>query len=83
MDIRLKPATEQRIRELASMSHRSVDDIIEDAVAGYLEHVAELRDMIESRYDDFKSGRVKPIDGETFFEALRQRGEELLKKRQS
>jgi hypothetical protein len=29
--------------------------------------------MLNSRYDDLKSGRVKPIDGEAFFESLRRR----------
>ncbi len=36
--------------------------------------------MLASRYDDLKSGRVKLIDGETFFESLRIREDELLKK---
>ncbi|MGA3053367.1 MAG: hypothetical protein ABSD63_04105 [Candidatus Korobacteraceae bacterium] len=40
---------------------------------------AGLRGMLDSRYDDIKSGRVKPIDGEAFFETLRQREDELLK----
>jgi hypothetical protein len=29
--------------------------------------------MIESRYDDLKSGRVKPIDGEQAFTSLREK----------
>jgi hypothetical protein len=29
--------------------------------------------MLDNRYDDIKSGRVKPFDGEAFFERLRQR----------
>jgi len=37
--------------------------------------------VLDNRYDDLKSGRVKPIDGEAFFESLRQREEELLKQR--
>jgi len=37
--------------------------------------------MLDSRYDDLKSGKVKPIDGELFLESLRQREEELLKQR--
>ena len=44
--------------------------------------VAELvrtRQMLDNRYDDLKSGRVKPIDGETFFEGLRKREDELLR----
>jgi hypothetical protein len=37
--------------------------------------------MLDSRYDDLKSGRVKPVDGEEFFETLRRREDELLRKR--
>jgi hypothetical protein len=37
--------------------------------------------MLDNRYEDLKSGNVKPIDGEVFFESLRQREEELLKQR--
>jgi hypothetical protein len=36
--------------------------------------------MLNDRYDDLKSGRVKPVDGEEFFENLRRHEDELLKK---
>ncbi len=45
------------------------------------DELAQVRGMLDSRYDDIKSGRVKAIDGEAFFESLRQREDELLKKR--
>jgi hypothetical protein len=32
------------------------------------------------RYDDLKRGRVKPIDGEEFFETPRRREDQLLRK---
>ena len=54
---------------------------MEDALAGYLAELAEVHDMLDSRYDDIKSDRVKPIDGEAFFDNLRQREDELLKQR--
>jgi predicted DNA-binding protein len=81
MEVHLKPETESRLNELASKSGRPTDDLVEDAMAGYLSEAAELRNMLDSRYDEIKSGRVKPIDGETFFESLRQREDELLKQR--
>lgn len=81
MEVRFKPETESRLTELASKSGRPTDDLVEDAMAAYLVEVAEVRDMLDTRYDDIKSGRVKPIDGEAFFESLRQREKELLKKR--
>jgi hypothetical protein len=33
-------------------------------MAGYVTELAETRDMLNSRYDDLKSGRVKPIPGD-------------------
>ncbi|MFZ3201592.1 MAG: hypothetical protein WA175_10630 [Candidatus Acidiferrales bacterium] len=79
--MRLKPETESRLNQLASQSGRPADELVEDAMAGYLSEVAEVRNMLDSRYDEIKSGRVKPIDGESFFEGLRQREDDLLKRR--
>ena len=81
MEVHLKPETESRLTELASQSGRPTDELVEDAMAGYLAEIAELRGLLDGRYDDIKSGRVKPIDGETFFEELRQREEKLLNPR--
>jgi predicted DNA-binding protein len=81
MEIRLKPETESRLNELAFRSGRPTDDLVEDAMAGYLGEVTEARSMLDHRYDDLKSGRVKPIDGEAFFDDLRQREDVLLKQR--
>ena len=81
MEVHLKPETASRLAELASKSGRATDDLMEDAMAGYLQELTEVQRMLDSRYDDIKSGRVAPIDGETFFDNLRQREDELLKKR--
>ncbi len=43
--------------------------------------LADVRATLDRRYDDLTSGRVTPLDGEAFFEGLRQREEELLKRR--
>ncbi|HVR27787.1 MAG TPA: hypothetical protein VMU26_31205 [Candidatus Polarisedimenticolia bacterium] len=69
------------MNELASRSGLPTDDLIEDAMAGYLQEVSEVRQVLDSRYDEIKSGRVKPVEGEVFFESLRQREDELLKNR--
>jgi len=80
MEVHFTPETESRLNELATKTGRPTDALVEDAMAGYLEELAGVRNMLDSRYDDIKSGRVKPIDGEIFFESLRQREEEFLKK---
>ncbi|MGB6821695.1 MAG: hypothetical protein WBE21_06430 [Candidatus Acidiferrales bacterium] len=81
MEVHLKPETESRLNELASKSGRPTDELVEDAMASYLAEVAEVRNMLDNRYDDIKSGRVKPVDGEAFFEDLRRREGEPLKRR--
>jgi predicted transcriptional regulator len=81
MEVRFKPDTELRLHELASKSGRATDDLVEDAMAGYLAEVTEVRAMLDNRYEDIRSGRVKPVDGEAFFESLRHREDELIKKR--
>jgi predicted DNA-binding protein len=81
MEVRLKPDTESRLNKLASQSGRPTDDLVEDAMAGYLAEVVEVRNLLDARYDDIRNGRVKPIDGEEFFENLRQQEDERLKQR--
>jgi predicted transcriptional regulator len=83
MEVRLKPETESRLQELAAQTGRAPEELVEDAMAGYLQDLAQTRQMLDSRYDDIKSGRVKPIDGEAFFDSLRQREEKQLKRRSS
>jgi predicted transcriptional regulator len=72
MVVHLKPETESRLKELAATTGRSPEDLVEDAMSGYLAELTEVRKMLDSRYDDIKSGRVAPVDGEDAFARLRQ-----------
>ncbi len=45
-------------------------------MAGYLQELAQTREMLDNRYDDLKSGRVKPVDGEEAFTNLRRKSED-------
>jgi hypothetical protein len=54
---------------------------VEDAMAAYLTEVAEVRTTIDGRYDEIKSGRAKPLDGEGFFEDLHRREIDLINRR--
>lgn len=73
MVVRLKPETESRLHELAATTGRAADDLVEDAMSGYLAELTEVRSTLDSRYDDIKSGRVPPLDGEDAFARLRQK----------
>lgn len=75
MEVHVTPETAKKLNDLAKTSGRAPEQIVEDALGGYLEEVASLRETLDSRYDDLKSGRVRPIDGEEVFQRLRDKSE--------
>jgi predicted transcriptional regulator len=75
MEVQVTPDTAKRLRNLAEASGRAPSQIVEDALAGYLEEVASVRKTLDSRYDELKSGRVKLIEGEEAFRRLREKSE--------
>ena len=76
MVVRLKPETESRLQLLAATTGRQPDELIEEAMAGYLAELAQAREMVDSRYDDVKSGRVAPITSEQALIQLRRKSED-------
>jgi len=80
MEVNFASDLQEKLDKLAAETGRPQGELVEDVVAGYFDELAQTREMLNSRYDDLKSGRVKPIDGEAFFETLRHREDELLRK---
>jgi predicted transcriptional regulator len=79
MEIHLNPEVQAKLDQIAHDTGRPGDQLVEEALIGYFDALAHTRQMLDSRYDDLESGRVKPIDGEAFFESLRLREEEMKK----
>jgi len=44
-------------------------------MAGYLAELTQVRGTLDGRYDEIKSARVKPIDGEEAFNRIRTESE--------
>jgi len=80
MEVHFTPDLQAKLDKLAVDTGRAPGELVEDVVAGYFDELGQTREMLNSRYDDLKSGRLKPIDGDEFFESLRRREDELLKK---
>lgn len=76
MEVRLRPETEDRLQQLAAKTGRPPEELVEDAMAGYLAELTEVRNLLDTRYDEIQSGRVKPVDGEQAFARLRRKSEE-------
>jgi predicted transcriptional regulator len=75
MVVHLKPETESRLQELAATTGRAPDELVEDAMAGYLAELARVRKILDERYDEIKNDRIEPIDGEEAFNRLRRKSE--------
>jgi len=75
MEVQFTPELEKKLNDLAARTGRGAGELVQDAVAGYVDELAGVRGMLDSRYDDLKSGRVKPIDGEEAFVGLRDKSQ--------
>jgi BioD-like phosphotransacetylase family protein len=75
MEVHFGPDVEKKLNDLAAQSGRGTDELLQDALAGYLDELAATREMLNRRYDDLKNGKVKLIDGEEAFARLKAKTE--------
>jgi hypothetical protein len=74
MEVSFSPETEKKLKELAALSgRRTADELVQDVVAGYFDELAQTREMLADRYDNLKSGGVKPISGEEIVAHFREK----------
>ena len=73
MEMHFAPELQAKIDQLVSETGRPVETLIEDALAGYVADLAQTREMLDSRYEDLKSGRVKPISREEVIAHFREK----------
>ena len=64
MEVPFTPELEKKLTDLAGLAGVPAEELVREAVEGYVDHAAELRTKLDARYDDLKSGRVQPIAGE-------------------
>ncbi len=75
MEVHFTPDVEKKLNDLAAQSGRGADELVQDALAAYFSELMQTRGMLDTRYDELKSGRVKPIDGEEAFDRLKAKTE--------
>jgi hypothetical protein len=73
MEVHFTPDVEKKLNDLATQSGRGTDEVLQDALAVYFDELVQTRDVLNSRYDELKSGRVKAIDGEKVIARLREK----------
>ncbi len=65
MEFQFTPEVEQKLNEIAAQSGRgSAATLVKDVVEGYFDELAQTRETLNSRYDNLRSGGVKPIPGD-------------------
>jgi predicted transcriptional regulator len=73
MEVNFTPDVQAKLDQMAHDSGRPANELIQDAVASLFHELAGTREMLDSRYDDIRSGKVKLIPGEEAFVRLRER----------
>ena len=74
MDAHLKnPDLQAELDRWVTETGRGPDELVEDAMAGYFDELARTREMLNRRYDDLKSGRVKPISRDEIVAYFREK----------
>jgi len=73
MEVHFTPDLEKKLNELAAQTGRGADELVQDVMAGYFDQLGDTREMLDSRYDDIKSGRVKLIPGDEVIARLREK----------
>jgi len=80
MEMHINSELQARLEQMVIETGRPADELVEDALAGYLEELSSTRQMLDNRYDDLKSGRVQPMEGEEAFARLIQNTEAQAKR---
>lgn len=73
MEVHLTPDLEAKLDQLSAETGRAKNDLVQDAMAGYLAELAQVRNTLDTRYDDIKSGKIQPLNGPQVFASLRQK----------
>lgn len=74
MDVHLTNSDlREKLDRWVTETGRGPEELVEDAMAGYFDELAAAREMLKSRYDDLKSGRVKPVSRDEIVAHFREK----------
>jgi predicted transcriptional regulator len=77
MEVHFAPELQAKFDRLVTETGCAPEKLIEDALAAYFDELAAAREMLDSRYDDLKTGRVKPIPGDEVVARLRDKSADI------
>ena len=64
MEVHLSTDVQAKLDLLSNETGRKREEFVLDALAGYFDELVQVRGLLDSRYDDLKSGRVALLSAE-------------------
>jgi hypothetical protein len=66
------PELEAKITQWTRETGRPASELLEDAVAAYLDECQQVRQMLDRRFGELAEQRVRPIDGDEALARLKE-----------
>ena len=73
MEVVFSAEVQEQLERMARESGRTEQELVEDAVRVYFGEMAEVREMLDSRYDEVVNGTVETLSAEEVQEYFRER----------
>jgi hypothetical protein len=67
------PELEAQVAQWIADTGLPVEELLKDAMAGYFHEAKQIRETLDSRYDDIKSGKVKMLSSDEVEEHFRRK----------
>jgi hypothetical protein len=75
MEVHVKPEVQAKLDQMARETGCPSDELVEDALIGYFDELEYAREMLDRRYHDLESGKVKLISGDEVKARLRAKSD--------
>jgi predicted DNA-binding protein len=73
MEVHFSPELEKKLNDIAAQTGRPAAELVQDAVDDMVDELAGTRQMLDRRYYEIKSGKVKLIPRDEAFARLHER----------
>jgi hypothetical protein len=75
MEVHFSPGVQAKLDQLARDSGCPSEELVEDAVIGYFDELANVREILDRRYDEMENGTAVTIDSKDAYRLLMERTE--------
>jgi hypothetical protein len=64
------PELQAKVDQWVNITGRPTEELVENAIAGFFDELAQVRQTLDTRYDDIKCSKVKLIPGDIAYAQL-------------